>query len=486
MFESAVLVGFGAVAGLILAKLVYARITPHFVAWTAFPGDFSPPWTSLPIVLVLVVSTAVAASWWGAGFRRSGTSGMRRAPQRLTWRWTLLVTGLALATASTWWQAQGPLILSGRLITVVGLYAVAAPLCAYAGHRLDRSDDPLVALAGARLRRPSGALTRALAALASGLFVLSVGASTVQGFGESPSAIQQAQTADGYSVVEVRRPDAAVRSALSPYPVLSGRSSTDASFIGSVSGPCTVIGQLIGDRRFTCSTKSLFAAFSDEQPPPAGVTATPTILSGPRAEFLTGYVVNITAHSAIQPQDDLILIPLPTAKAEALYDQLVGKDPLANVRIDGTETIAGASELVGILDVFRWGALFAVVISIIAVLISLVTLMNDRQPGNNYLQILGIAPRSAMALALIEVMAAAGSCIALALFSSWLWALANRSGDHPLNLLSVATPYVVAALTLLAAASAVVWNTLRTAGVTVVPDRDNLVSAHDTLATNAD
>jgi hypothetical protein len=487
MLESAVLVGFGAVAGLILAKLVYARITPRFVTWTAFPGDFSVPWTSLLIVLVLVVGTAVVASWWGAGFWRSRPSRqlMRRAPKRLTWRWTLLVTGLVLAAVNTWWRAQGPLILAGRFITVAGLFAVAAPLCAYTGQRLNAADGPLVSLAGARLRRPSGALTRALAALISGLFVLSVGATTVQGFGENPAAIEQAQTADGYSVVEVRRPNEAVRSALSPYQVLSGHSSTSESFIGTLSGPCAVIGQVIGDHRFACSTKSLFGVSSDRQRPPTGVTATPAALIGPRADFLSGYVVNATAHSAIRPQDDIILIPLPTAKSEALYDQLVGKDPLTNVRIDGMATVSGASELVAILDVFRWGGLFAVVISLIAVLISLVSLMNDRQPGNNYLQILGVTPRHAAALALIEVMAASGSCSALALFSSWLWALANRSGDHPLSPFSVAAPFVIAALALLAAASAVVWNTLRTAGVTVVPDRDNLVSAHDTFATNA-
>ena len=37
-------------------------------------------------------------------------------------------------------------------------------------------------------------------------------------------------------------------------------------------------------------------------------------------------------------------------------------------------------------------------------------------------------------------------------------------------LLSLATPFAIATLTLIAAAGAVVWNSLRSAGVTVVPD----------------
>lgn len=485
MLESAMLVGCGAIAGLILATPAYARITPHFVAWTAFPGDFSLAWWFYLIVLALVLGTAVVAAWWGAGFRHREPVGqaMGRPPRRQTWRWVLLATGLTLAVVSIWSPVPLLLIL-GRVITVAGLFAVAAPVCAYTGERLSASDAPLVSLAGFRLRRPSGALTRSLAAFISGLFVLSMGASTIQGRSENPAAIEKAQAADGYSVVEVRRPSQAVRSALSSYQLLSGRFSTDDGYTGTLSGPCAVVGEVIGSNRFACS-KSFFGVYSPEQRPPKGVAATPRVLTGPRADSLTGYVVNPTDQSVIHPDDDIILIPLPTAASESLYDRLVGEDPLTNVRINGSALVSGASELVGILDVFRWGALFAVIISFFSALISLVSLMNDRKSGTNYLQILGLAPRHAAALALIEVTAATGSCTALALFSSWLWALTTRSQDNPLSLLSVATPFVIAALTLIAAASAVVWNSLRSAGVTLVPDRDNLASAHDTFATAA-
>ena len=482
MLESAVLVGCGAAVGLMLVAPLYARATPHFVAWAALPGDFAITWRSSLIVVSLVLGTAVVASWLAAGSGRGRairTSTGRRSPLS-GWRWALLASGLVLAAAAAWWPVPLALILAGRLITAVGLLAVAAPVCAHAGRRLSNSDAWLVSLAGARLRRPSGALTRSLAALTSGLFVLSVGASTIQSRSDNPAAMERAQTADGYSVVEVRRPSPTVRTALSSYPALSGRAASDGSFIGTVSGPCSVIGRVLGSSRITCSG-SVFGVYFATQRAPRGVTATPTVLTGLRAELLTGYVIHPTDKSAIRTGDDIILIPQPTAAAEALYDHLVGRDPLTNVRIAGFAAVSGASELVGILDVFRWGALFAILISFVSALTSLVSLMSDRQSGNNYLQILGLTPRQAAALGVVEVSAATCSCTALALFSSWLWTLTYRSVEHPMSLLSVTTPFVIAALTLMAGSGAVVWHSLRSAGVSVVPDRGTLVSAHDTF-----
>jgi hypothetical protein len=483
MFESAALVGCGAVGGLVIASLTFARAQPTFVAWAPFAGDFAAPWWAYLITLILVLVTAVAAAWFGADttLGRASRTLVASTPRRQLWRWVLLVVGLTLGAASTWRSMPLTVVLAGRLVTVAGLFAVAAPICAATGRRLSASSNALVSVAGTRLARPSGALTRSLAALISGLFVLSIGATTIQSRSESPAALQHAQTADGMAVVEVRRATASVQNALSSYQLLSGRSSTDGTYIGTMSGPCEVVAQIIGNRSFTCP-KSMYGVTVPEQRAPAGVTAAPTVLNGPRAEFLTGYVVNTTARSAIKPNDNLILIPLPTAAADSLYDRLVAQDASTNVRIDGSAFVSGASELIGILDVFRWGALFAVTISLISTLISLVSLMNDRQPGNNYLQILGLTPRQAAALTVVEVAAAAAGCTAMALSASWIWALANESPEQPVALLSTAAPFILALISLVAAASAVVWYSLRASGVTVVPDRDNLASALDTFS----
>lgn len=485
MLETAVLVGAGAALGLTVAISLFNRLEPHFVAWTAFPGDFAiPVWAYLAVLLV-VLSTAVCASWWGAESwrRRTGTGVTSQPRKRQVWRWVLLMASLVVAMASTWLTLPVQVVLAGRAMTVGGLLAVAAPLCASAGERLHPSDSSLTSLAGARLRSPAGALTRSLAALTAGLFVLSVGATTIQSRSDDPAAIQRAQSADGLSVVEVRRPNAVTEETLRTYQVLSGRSSTDGGYIATVTGPCPTLRAAIGSDRISCS-HSLFGVYSSAQRAPQGVTATPTVLSGPRADVLTGYVINPADKSAIAPGDDIVLVPLPTAAAESLYDRLVGQDPITNVRINGTAVVSGASELIGILDVFRWGALFAVTIALISALTSLVSLMYDRQPGNNYLQILGLSPRQAAGLTLIEVGAAAAACTALSLFCSWLWAVPTRTSEHPVGLLSVASPFLIGLLVLMGAATAIVSSSLRTAGVTVIPDRDNLTAAHDTFRTS--
>lgn len=483
VFEAAVLVGIGATIGALLAIPLLAKATPHFAAWTAFPGDYSAPKATYLVVLLAVLGTAIVASWWGSGFWRPSQTGHTIGnPRRVVWRWTLLVAGLALAEVATWWRVSPSISLAGQLITAAGLIAVAAPLCASAGRRLSRSPGPLNTLAGARLRRPSGTLTRSLGAFVTGLFVMTMGITTIQGRGEDPAALARAQSPDGYTVVEVRRPNTTVRAQLNAYQALSGRTSRDGKTIATVSGPCAAIRQVIGAPGFRCPTTSLVGVAPGDGQAPTGVEATPVPLPGPRADVLTDYVVTVTDTSAIRDGDDVVLIPLPTAAADSLYDHLVGADPLTNVRISGSATVSGASELIAILDVFRWGAMFAVTLAFIAVLICLVSLMTDRQPGNNYLQILGLSPRRALAVTVTEIMTATGACATLALFASWLWALAGQDHGQPLDVVAVATPYLMGVLALLGAATVVVWNSLRSAGVTVVPDRDNLASAHDTFA----
>ena len=484
MLESAVLAGAGAVLGMAVAVPLFNRLNLHFVAWTAFPGDFAIPGWAYPGLLLVVLGTAAVASWWGAGaWSRGPTARTTRQPvRRQGWRWAVLAVGLAVAMASMWLTVPLQVVLGGQSLTVAGLLAVAAPLCAGTGERLDASRSSLTWLAGARLRRPAGALTRSLAALSAGLFVLSVGSSTIQSRSTDPAVIERAQSADGLSVVEVRRPGALTQGTLRTYQLLSGRTTSDGGYIATVHGPCSAIRAVVGSDRITCS-HSIFGVYSTAQGVPRGIRATPTVLAGPRADALTGYVINPTEKSAVSPADDILLIPLPTAAAESLYDRLVGQDPVTNVRINGTALVSGASELIGILDVFRWGALFAITVALISALTSLVSLMHDRQPGNNYLQILGLSPRQAVTVSVVEVTAATAVCTVLSLFSSWLWAVATASPEHPLQVEPFATPFVVAAISLIAAAAVIVASSVHTAGVTVIPDRDNLAAAHDTFRT---
>lgn len=486
MYEALLTVGAGALLGLAVARPLFAQATPTFVAWTAFPGDLSIAWTMLPVVLVLVVAMAAAAA------SLTARSHLRRSKRRPTgpgaassgWQWCVLGFGLLAAAVTYWWHADAawPVVLSGRVSTFAGLLLVAPLVCARLGSRLSASDDPVTALVGARLRRPSGSLTRALGALASGLFVLSAGATTIDFLGDDPAAIQQAYSPDGHSVVEVRRPSDDTRRLLADQDVLTGTNSasTDPMIRGTLTGSCTAVRAVTGGQ-VNCNHRSLYGIAYEGQPPPEDSDATPTPLYGPRGDILAGFVVTLTDHATISPADDNIYIPLPTADAENLYDRLVGGDPSANVRIAGAATVSGASELTAILDIFRWGAAFAVAVSLLAALISLVALLQDRQPANNYLQILGTTRRQTATIALTEVTAAAGGTVLLALASSVLWALGYRSDDSSVNLIAVMWPFIATLLLLTAAAATLVWSTLGKAGISVVPDRDGLVATHDTF-----
>ncbi len=369
---------------------------------------------------------------------------MGTSPGHVPWRWAILVAGLAAGAVSTWWHSDSawPLILAGRIATFVGLLLVTAPLCISVGRKISQLDDAVASLVGSRLRRPSGALTRALGALISGLFVLSAGATTIDALGDDPAAIERAYTADGYNVVEVRRPSEEVRSILRRYDVVSGAPSNDSEIMGTLSGRCETIGRVTGDQ-IECTKRTLFGVTYEGQSAPTKYKATPVSLMGPRAETLSGFVVHVTTQASLRETDQTVLIPLPVDQAYRLYDQLVGADAVTNVRMGGTATVSGASELSAILDVFRWGAAFAVIMSMVATLVSLVSLSYDRQPANNYLQIIGVTPRKAAAAVVLEIMSAAGASLALGVFSSWLWAIAIQSPERPMSLVPVILPFIV-------------------------------------------
>lgn len=483
--EAVLTVGAGALLGLAVARPLFARATPTFVAWTAFPGDLSTAWTTLLVVFVLVMAMAAAAAslTTRAHLRRSRRRPTGPGGASSGWRWCVLGFGLLAAAVTHWWHADAawPVVLSGRVSTFMGLLLVAPLVCAWLGSRLSASDDPVTALVGARLRRPSGSLTRALGALASGLFVLSAGATTIDVLGDDPAAVQHAYSPDSHSVVEVRRPSADTRHLLADHDVLTGtNTSTDPMIRGTLTGSCTAVRAVTGGQ-VNCDHRRLYGIAYEGQPPPEDSDATPTPLYGPRGDILAGFVVTLTDRATISPTDDNIYIPLPTADAESLYDRLVGGDSTVNVRIAGAATVSGASELTAILDIFRWGAAFAVAVSLLAALISLVALLQDRQPANNYLQILGTTRRQTATIALTEVTTAAGSTVLLALASSVLWAIGYRSDESSVNLIAVMWPFIATLLLLTAAAAALVWSTLRKAGISVVPDRDGLVATHDTF-----
>lgn len=481
--EAMVTVGSGAVAGVLLARPLLARATPTFVGWTAFPGDLLPAPITMPIVVALVFGLAAVAASLGARSlpRRKEPRRRHNGQVLVAGRWALLTGGLAAAVITHWWHedAAWPVVLGGRLSTFAGLLLVTPLVCAYVGRGLSGSDQPLTALAGARLRRPSGGLTRALAALTSGLFVLSAGATSISALGSDPAALERAYAADGASVVEVRRPSPAVRELLRGNDILTGTNSSESPDVaGALRGSCTAIGKVVG-QQVPCTTSPFYGVTYQGQQPPKGLDARPVALAGPRAEILSGFVVTIIDRAQVAATDDNMLIPLSSGDAERFYDRLVGLDAGVNVRIAGSADVSGASELDTILDVFRWGAGFAVLASLIACLISLVALLYDRRPANNYVQILGVTRRQTAAAALTEVLAATAATTGLALACSVLWALSLGEAATLDGLLRTAAPFIAVVSLLAAAAAVVVFASLRQVPLNSVPDRDGLVSAQD-------
>lgn len=482
VIESTVLVSLGAIIGTLLAAPVLARGTLHFAAWTAFTRDLKPPAGTYLLAPLLVAASAAVASWRGSRFWRTSTTG--QAATQGWWRWAILLAGLVIAAVATWHSIPSSVELFGKLVTAVGLAVVAAPLCACAGERLSGARSTRFLIAGARLRNPAGALTRSLSAFAAGLFILSIGTTTLENNSENAAAQAQALSPDGITVLEIRRPSQTVIDSLQGKPILSGTTAPPTGGVAvAISGPCTALRRLIGNPQLTCPDQPV-VNLAPGDPPLPGTTAKPTVLPGPRSSLFTGFLITPSQSSTISPHDDLVLVPLPQGEAQFTYDSLTASDPTTNVRFTGWASVTGTSELQSLLDVFRWGGTLAVLLSGLSVLISLVSLTLDRQPGNNYLQILGVTPRHTGITTLTEVTTAAATCTLLSLFATWLWALVNPNPEHPITVATVAIPFLIAFPVLTIAAAATIWSALHTNQVDIVPDSDNLASAHDTFATS--
>jgi len=484
IYESVLAAGLGSCVGIAVAWVVYPKMTLTFVSWKAFPGDWTVPWAAFPLVLMLVSLTAVAASWLGTRSigNRQRTAATGGTALRAGRRWTVLLGGLLVAALFTWLPGHPPYPLTGlgKILTAAGIFVVVPSLCSWLGRRCEGSEYAPMSIAGARLRKPAGQLTRALGSLASGLFILSIGVTTVQVFGEDPTALQNYLTQDGVSVIEVRRPSAAIDKILADHDVLSGTFSSgeDPMLVGTLSGPCAVAARITGDD-VDCSAKNMYGVSYVGQEVPESVDAEPVTLFGPRASSLSGYTVNFTDRSSVSPGDDIVLIPMAVDDANHLYDQLLGMDPTANVRIDGSENVSGAGELADILGIFRWGSMFVVVFSALAMFIAMLSLLMDRRAANNYLQIVGATPRQVGATLYLEIVVAISGAIGIAFFSSWLWSLTLSDSEVHLSFQALFMPFLIALVTLAAVTGGVAFGVSQPRGLSSVPDRDDLAGPHD-------
>ncbi len=488
VWEATLTVGAGAIIGAALSAPLLSVATPTFLGWRAFPGDLATSWYIPLVAFAATVFTAAAAAWLAA--RRTHRVATNTSPTttRPTMRVAILSFGIIAGAISGWWNtdAAWPLVLSGRTATFIGLVAVTPIAVSLVGQRLADETGTTTSLVGARLRKPAGSLIRSLAALTSGLFLLSAGASSVGALGNDPATLQAEIDAGGDPVIEVFRPNDSALDLLADYDILAGpinNTGLPELVTGTLTGSCDALSQTIG-QQLDCAQSPFYVRIFPEQPVPEGLDATPINLTARRSEALTGQLITINADATdLDAGASRYIVTVPADRATDLYNQLIGSDIAANVRTGGQAGLVGASELDNILDVFRWGAGFAVAASFIAALFSLVSTLHDRTAANSYLQILGLTPRQTGTAAFTEVLIAAATTTALALLASWVWALSFsiNSDNNAIGFVSLTTPFAVALATLSLSAAAIIWSTLRNT-TSIVPDRDGLVSAHDVYA----
>jgi hypothetical protein len=505
--EAALTTGAGSLIGVAIAAVLYRRLTPTFVAWKAFQGDFAPTWKNLATVVVLIVSAAVVAASFAArpinrrterNRKRADNTRQRPRPQRAkawshAWRWLLLGVSVVASFVTTWWEADNAmyLALGGRALTFVALVMFTPIVCQTVGRHLVDSNHALTALVGARLRSPSGTLTRALAAVAAGLFLFSTGATIVDTLGRDPASIKQQYEQDGYNVLEINRTNDKNRLLLGNFDVLvADERSLPGTPPGLLTGTCTAFAKVVGVQP-KCDHSAFYVHYDQTIPSPEMGDLPRIVLKTPRSPVVEGRIITLSDTAPVIPpllgeiDSKVVYLSLPVTEAQQLYSRLIGNDPNVNVQITGAGSVGGASEMQSILDVFRWGAAFAITIALLATLVSLTALLYDRQPGNNYLQILGISPTQTAKIVLLEIAAAATAALSLAVFMSWLWAISysKSANQEPVGIFALVSPFIGSLVVLLTFGAVMILVSTRNSNSNLINERDRLASADDIFVT---
>jgi len=451
--EATMTVGAGALLGAVASKLLLARFTPTFAGLQAFRGDYEPGWSTLTRVTTAVILVSIAASTVAA--LRSVFADKhpeRSARDRVsTVGLTLLAIGAGGGVAALFSSSLREMrsaILGGEIITFVGIVLVVPLLARTLGDFCRESRSVIGVIVGSRLRRPSGSLCRAVAALAGGLFIISLAQTTTSAVVENPQAIADYYATDGRSLLVVRYPNEKVLQLVQPYEVLSGTDPIgDARQV--LSGSCNAVQDATGSTE-PCSGAAIYFTFGDAGPVSevvreVGFPVEAELPRGPRGDQLLEQIVRITEPGQRIDRPDTVYVPVPVNEAGELYDHIIAASPSINVRIAGAENVSGITELNSIADVFRWGGYLAVVLSLLGVGIAVIGLAYDGRAGTQYLEVLGLS-RSRSALALVSELVMLSTAASLvAATCAWIWGTVYALGRdvEAASIATVATPFVV-------------------------------------------
>lgn len=483
IWEAALTVGVGALIGSAASIPVLARLTPNFLGWKAFAGDLQPAWYVPLIAFSLTTATAVLSSWVSTRFDRRKERSLEVVKSRKDWRFFLLGMGLIAGGLAGWWNGDEawPLVLYGRIATFAGLIVIIPVSVTSLGYSLAQNPNQRLALAGMRLRRPSKALTRSLAGLASGLFLFSAGLSTVESLGRDPAAMQVQLDAEGDPVIELSNSNAATNELISDRNVLVESPNSDTGEWRYLSGSCAALIEVLG-RDINCNASPFYIPIQPgEEAPIEG--ATEIEVDSFRSQRLIRTIIAVVEDPPDFSAGNNYLFTVPRSDAVDLYNQLVGSSPEVSARFSGTAAIGGASELEDILDLFRWGAAFAVISSLLATLLALTALLYDRRAGNHYLLVLGENIKDATIVVVFEVAVAATITTLLAMLASLVWALSYsiNSDNEFVGVINLSAPFVAVLGPLLIGTAVITWLSLRKTRANAIPDRDGLAAQNDTF-----
>jgi hypothetical protein len=477
MVATARLVALGAAVGSVASGLLLARATPTFATWQAHRGDMSPAvWAHLAAVATAPAVAAVGVA--AAALRVSrrvlhARSLLRWAPLGLGWLGALL-TALA---------GGGPAAPIGLAATIIGVAVVVPAVCSATGLLLLRLRPGPSLIAGHRLRLPSGALVRALAALSVGLVALGCARGVVQSNEADPRQTLDSFESDGLAVLSIRdAPDAQL-----PASTVASLVSTPTGNSESrrVSGECADFATIAG-ATFECLRDRTYFAFAydvDISPggPPDG--AIQIRINPARGEVLGGSVFKPGADaSAVNDHRATLLVAVPRADAAVAVAELIGESPGARVDRVGMSSSGGDAEMRNLLDVFRWAAWYAVMCALVGCLIAVAGLLGDRRAANAMLHVVGARTSSIGASLITEVLAAGAACIAWAWASGAIWTISlTDPSDNPVPLLGTLLAPMTALATLAVTTAAIAAGASKAVSRELLPSRGELSALGDVI-----